>query len=131
MLSPNLGRSSPPRRPQIIHSPSTPGKALQAAVKQRSSHAYAVHWAGQGVMAIRSLPAAQLVSTLVDELNDESLSQQRRDQRRDCSCGLLGVHTSISLKPLLSGSVDRAGHRSGYHVRVCFTAVVVLTYAFR
>ena len=44
------------------------GKALHQAASSQGSSDYAAHWAGQGAPLARSMPAAQLVQTLVQEL---------------------------------------------------------------
>lgn len=43
-------------------------KALHAAAAKQGSHAFAAHWAGQGAARAREMPAAVLVRTLVEEL---------------------------------------------------------------
>ena len=44
------------------------GKALNAAAKAKGEHGYGAQWAGQGAPLARALPAAKLVSTLVEEM---------------------------------------------------------------
>ncbi len=44
------------------------GKALNAAAKARGDGGYGAQWAGQGAALARSMPAAQLMSTLQAEL---------------------------------------------------------------
>jgi nitronate monooxygenase len=44
-------------------------KALQAAAINKGNYDFAVQWAGQGAPLARALPAAALISALVDELN--------------------------------------------------------------
>lgn len=44
------------------------GKALHAAAKRHGNSSFAAHWAGQGVSMTRSMPAADLMKTLSDEL---------------------------------------------------------------
>jgi len=44
------------------------GKALNAAGKSRNEAGYGAQWAGQGAPMARSLPAAELIGTLVDEI---------------------------------------------------------------
>ncbi|WP_298232592.1 nitronate monooxygenase [uncultured Azohydromonas sp.] len=44
-------------------------KSLQAAAISKGNHDFAVQWAGQGAPLARTLPAAELVGTLVRELN--------------------------------------------------------------
>lgn len=44
------------------------GKALHQAAAAQGSSDYAAHWAGQGAPLARSLPAAELVQTLAQEL---------------------------------------------------------------
>ena len=48
------------------------GKALHAAAKARGEQGFGAHWAGQGAPLSRSLPAAELVETLMRELKDAS-----------------------------------------------------------
>lgn len=43
------------------------GKALAAAAGIRGCHAFAAHWAGQGVARARAMPAAELVQLLMRE----------------------------------------------------------------
>ncbi|ART62272.1 NAD(P)H-dependent flavin oxidoreductase [Kushneria marisflavi] len=43
-------------------------KRLNAAARHLGHHEFAAHWAGQGAPLARELPAAQLVSTLMQEL---------------------------------------------------------------
>lgn len=43
-------------------------KQLNAAAEKSGNHEFAAHWAGQGAPLARELPAAQLVETLVREL---------------------------------------------------------------
>ena len=45
------------------------GKALNAAARKRGEHGFGAHWAGQGAPLARTMPAAELVSTLRHELN--------------------------------------------------------------
>ena len=47
----------------------TATKLLQKAAASRSNHDFASHWAGQGAPLARAMPAADLVATLVRELN--------------------------------------------------------------
>lgn len=44
-------------------------KQLHAAAARTGNHEYAAHWAGQGAPLSRALPAAELVETLVRELD--------------------------------------------------------------
>ncbi|MDY0978421.1 nitronate monooxygenase [Massilia sp. CFBP9012] len=44
-------------------------KQLHAAAAKSGNHEYAAHWAGQGAPLARAMPAAELVETLVRELN--------------------------------------------------------------
>ncbi len=44
------------------------GKALAAAAKARGDGGFGAQWAGQGAPLARSMPAAELVATLVEEL---------------------------------------------------------------
>ncbi|AYC31544.1 nitronate monooxygenase [Pseudomonas cavernae] len=43
------------------------GKALHAAASAQGNHEFAAHWAGQGAPLSRALPAAELMSVLVEE----------------------------------------------------------------
>jgi nitronate monooxygenase len=45
------------------------GKALHAAARAKSEYGYGAQWAGQGAPLARSLPAADLVRTLVSEMS--------------------------------------------------------------
>lgn len=45
-------------------------KALSAAATKQGNQEFAVQWAGQGAPLARAMPAAELVETLVRELND-------------------------------------------------------------
>lgn len=45
-------------------------KRLHAAASAQGSSDFAAHWAGQGAPLARALPAAELVATLAQELND-------------------------------------------------------------
>ncbi len=45
------------------------GKALHAAAKAQKDFGYGAQWAGQGAPLARSLPAAELVSTLMQEVS--------------------------------------------------------------
>jgi nitronate monooxygenase len=47
------------------------GKALNAAGKAKKDPGYGAQWAGQGAPMARSLPAAELIGTLVDELQKQ------------------------------------------------------------
>ena len=44
------------------------GKALHAAAQAHGEHGYGAHWAGQGALLVRAMPAAKLVRTLAGEL---------------------------------------------------------------
>jgi nitronate monooxygenase len=44
------------------------GKALHAAAKARGNFSYGAQWAGQGAPLARSMPAAELVAALVEEM---------------------------------------------------------------
>jgi nitronate monooxygenase len=44
------------------------GKALNAAAKAKGEFGYGAQWAGQGAPLARSLPAAELIATLIGEL---------------------------------------------------------------
>ncbi|TGR64411.1 nitronate monooxygenase [bacterium M00.F.Ca.ET.194.01.1.1] len=56
---------SPPAYPVAYHA----GKALHTAAKAKGEHGFGAHWAGQGAPLSRSLPAGELMSALVRELN--------------------------------------------------------------
>lgn len=43
-------------------------KALQKAAQAQGNEEFSSHWAGQGALLARAMPAAELVQTLVDEL---------------------------------------------------------------
>ena len=45
------------------------GKALHGAAKAAGDYGYGAQWAGQGAPLARALPAAELMATLIDELN--------------------------------------------------------------
>ncbi|HEX4106093.1 MAG TPA: nitronate monooxygenase [Rhizomicrobium sp.] len=45
------------------------GKALNAAAKAKGEYGYGAQWAGQGAPVARFMPAAELVATLVREMN--------------------------------------------------------------
>ena len=45
------------------------GKALNAAAKNHGEGGFGAQWAGQGAPLARSLPAAKLIATLVDEMS--------------------------------------------------------------
>lgn len=47
----------------------TATKALQKAAQGHGNHDFASHWAGQGAPLARAMPAAELVKTLVTEMN--------------------------------------------------------------
>ena len=44
------------------------GKALHAAAKATGEHGYGAQWAGQGAPLARTMPAADLIATLADEI---------------------------------------------------------------
>ena len=44
------------------------GKALHSAAKEKSEYGYGAQWAGQGAPLARSLPAARLMSVLIEEM---------------------------------------------------------------
>ncbi|MEZ2408847.1 NAD(P)H-dependent flavin oxidoreductase [Bosea sp. RCC_152_1] len=44
------------------------GKALHAVAKARNEHGFGAQWAGQGAPLARAMPAADLIATLVQEL---------------------------------------------------------------
>ena len=44
------------------------GRALHQAASAQGSSDYAAHWAGQGAPLARAMPAAELVRTLAQEL---------------------------------------------------------------
>lgn len=48
----------------------TAAKALQKVARDHHNHDFASHWAGQGAPLARAMPAAELVKTLVSEIND-------------------------------------------------------------
>jgi nitronate monooxygenase len=48
------------------------GKALNAAAKAKGEPGYGAQWAGQGAPLARALPAAELMSTLIQELKSAS-----------------------------------------------------------
>jgi nitronate monooxygenase len=50
-------------------------KALVAAAVARGCHDFAVQWAGQGAPLARAMPAAELVETLVRELQEAGVSR--------------------------------------------------------
>lgn len=45
------------------------GKALNAAAKAKGETGYGAQWAGQSAPLARSMPAAELIATLVREMN--------------------------------------------------------------
>lgn len=45
------------------------GKALHAAAKLKGEHGFGAQWAGQGAPLARTMPAAELIATLVRELD--------------------------------------------------------------
>lgn len=49
------------------------GKQLTAAAKAKGDHSYGAYWSGQGAPLARSMPAAQLVETLVQEMEQGGL----------------------------------------------------------
>ena len=51
------------------------GKALNAAAKAHDSFGFGAQWAGQGAPLARSLPAAELVATLMDELRAATVTR--------------------------------------------------------
>jgi nitronate monooxygenase len=44
------------------------GKALNVAAKAKGEPGYGAHWAGQGAPLVRTLPAAKLMGTLIEEM---------------------------------------------------------------
>ena len=48
------------------------GKALNAVAKTKGEPGYGAQWAGQGAPLVRALPAAELIGTLIDELQTAS-----------------------------------------------------------
>ena len=46
------------------------GKALHVAAKTQGEFGFGAQWAGQGAPLARTLPAAELVSSLVAELSE-------------------------------------------------------------
>ncbi len=53
------------------------GKALHAAAKTKGEHGFGAQWAGQGAPLARAMPAAELVATLVRELEAASAAVRR------------------------------------------------------
>jgi nitronate monooxygenase len=49
------------------------GKALNAAAKAKGEPGYGAQWAGQGAPRARALPAAELMGTLIEEMQAASL----------------------------------------------------------
>ncbi len=49
------------------------GKALHAAAKAQGEDGFGAQWAGQGAPLARAMPAAKLVATLMNEMNDPHL----------------------------------------------------------
>jgi nitronate monooxygenase len=47
------------------------GKALHAAGKARSQFGFGAQWAGQGAPLSRPMPAAQLMRTLISEMESQ------------------------------------------------------------
>jgi nitronate monooxygenase len=66
-----LGAGIPPQKIPDYPIAYDAGKALNAAAKTAHEAGYGAQWAGQGAPLSRSLPAAQLVATLVEELEHE------------------------------------------------------------
>ncbi len=64
-----LGAAIPPRQIPDYPIAYDAGKALNAAAKAAHEAGYGAQWAGQGAPLSRSLPAAQLVATLVAEFD--------------------------------------------------------------
>src|SRR5262245_54598170 len=48
------------------------GKALNAAAKAKGEPGYGAQWAGQGAPLARALPAAELIGTLIEEVQAAS-----------------------------------------------------------
>jgi len=48
------------------------GKALNAAAKAKGEAGYGAQWAGQGAPLARALPAAELIGTLIEEMQAAS-----------------------------------------------------------
>lgn len=48
------------------------GKALNAAAKAKGEPGYGAQWAGQGAPLARALPAAELIGTLIEEMQAAS-----------------------------------------------------------
>jgi nitronate monooxygenase len=65
------GADIPPRQIPDYPLAYDAGKALNAAAKAAHEAGYGAQWAGQGAPLSRSLPAARLVETLVEELEHE------------------------------------------------------------
>lgn len=63
-LASRLNGELPPHYPIAYDA----GKALHAAAKAKGEHGFGAHWAGQGAPLARTLPAAELVATLAQEL---------------------------------------------------------------
>jgi nitronate monooxygenase len=64
-LGDSLAAGEIPPYPIAYHA----GKALHAAARAKSEYGYGAQWAGQGAPLARSLPAADLVRTLVSEMS--------------------------------------------------------------
>lgn len=64
----DIGGSSAPALPDYPIAYDA-AKALQFAATSKGNHDFAVQWAGQGAPLARPLPAAELIGTLVDELD--------------------------------------------------------------
>ncbi|TCW08541.1 nitronate monooxygenase [Raoultella sp. BIGb0138] len=62
-----IGRRNPACRPPDYPVAYDIGKALAAAAKAQGDYRFGAHWAGQGVGAVRELPAAELIQRFVDE----------------------------------------------------------------
>ena len=67
-----LSQSADDRQPPDYPIAYDAGKALHAAAKAKGEHGFGAHWAGQGAPLARSLPAAELVRVLHDELREKS-----------------------------------------------------------
>jgi nitronate monooxygenase len=76
-LTRELGDRHPPDYPIAYDA----GKALHAAAKARGEYGFGAHWAGQGAPLIRTLPAAELVAVLAQELAATRHAKQPHTQQ--------------------------------------------------
>lgn len=65
-----LGRPASPDYPVAYDA----AKALHAAAKAKGNLEYGAYWAGQGAPLARAMPAAELMATLIDELESNRKS---------------------------------------------------------